>query len=39
MVDFSFQNKTIVLMIKVAMLGGAERQALGLADILIKNYI
>ncbi len=38
MVDFSFQNKTIVLMIKVAMLGGAERQALGLADFLIKNY-
>lgn len=38
MTDFSFQNKTVVLMIKVAMLGGAERQALGLADFLIKNY-
>lgn len=38
MADFNFQNKTIVLMIKVAMLGGAERQALGLADFLIKNY-
>lgn len=38
MADFSFQNKTVVLMIKVAMLGGAERQALGLADFLIKNY-
>ena len=38
MVDFNFQNKTVVLMIKVAMLGGAERQALGLANFLIKNY-
>ncbi|MCA1966386.1 MAG: glycosyltransferase family 4 protein [Flavobacterium sp.] len=38
MADFSFQNKTVVLMIKVAMLGGAERQALGLADFLIKKY-
>lgn len=38
MAKFSFQNKTVVLMIKVAMLGGAERQALGLADFLIKNY-
>lgn len=38
MANFSFQNKTVVLMIKVAMLGGAERQALGLADFLIKNY-
>ena len=38
MADFSFQNKTVVLMIKVAMLGGAERQALGLADFLIKMY-
>ena len=38
MADFSFQNKTVVLMIKVSMLGGAERQALGLADFLIKNY-
>ena len=38
MADFSFHNKTVVLMIKVAMLGGAERQALGLADFLIKNF-
>ncbi len=38
MADFSFQNKTVVLMIKVAMLGGAERQALGLARFLIENY-
>ena len=38
MTDFNFQNKTVILMIKVAMLGGAERQALGLADFLIKNY-
>jgi glycosyltransferase involved in cell wall biosynthesis len=38
MAEFNFQNKTVVLMIKVAMLGGAERQALGLADFLIKNY-
>ncbi|MFI0427152.1 MAG: glycosyltransferase family 4 protein [Flavobacterium sp.] len=38
MANFSFQNKTVVLMIKVAMLGGAERQALGLADFLKKKY-
>lgn len=38
MADFNFQNKTVVLMIKVAMLGGAERQALGLARYLIKKY-
>lgn len=38
MANFSFQNKTVILMIKVAMLGGAERQALGLADFLMKNY-
>lgn len=38
MADFSFHNKTVVLMIKVAMLGGAERQALGLARYLIKKY-
>ncbi len=38
MADFSFHNKTVVLMLKVAMLGGAERQALGLADYLIKNF-
>jgi len=36
--NFDFQNKTVVLMIKVAMLGGAERQALGLANYLIKKY-
>ncbi|MEP5340346.1 MAG: glycosyltransferase [Algibacter sp.] len=34
---FNFQDKIIVLMIKVADLGGAERQALGLADYLIKK--
>ena len=38
MSNFSFENKTVVLIIKVAMLGGAERQALGLASFLIQNY-
>lgn len=38
MAEFSFQNKTVVLMIKVAMLGGAERQALGLAAYLKEKY-
>ena len=34
MADFSFQNKTVVILIKDAILGGAERQALGLADLV-----
>ncbi|UOX34027.1 glycosyltransferase family 4 protein [Flavobacterium sediminilitoris] len=38
MEGFSFENKTVVLMIKVAMLGGAERQALGLADYLSRKF-
>lgn len=38
MKNFNFNNKTIVLLIKVAVLGGAERQALGLADYLIKKH-
>jgi glycosyltransferase involved in cell wall biosynthesis len=38
MADFSFQNKTVVLMIKLPILGGAERQALGLAAFLKENY-
>lgn len=37
MADFSFQNKTVVLMIKLSILGGAERQALGLAAFLIQK--
>ena len=38
MEKFSFNNKTIIFLIKVAALGGAERQALGLAGYLIKEY-
>lgn len=38
MIEFSFKNKNVVLLIKVAVLGGAERQALGLAKFLITNY-
>lgn len=35
---FDFNNKNVVLLLKVAVLGGAERQALGMADFLINNY-
>lgn len=35
---FTFNNKSIVLLIKVAVLGGAERQALGLAKYLKSKY-
>lgn len=38
MTHFDFNNKKIVILIKVAVLGGAERQALGMADYLIRNY-
>lgn len=38
MADFTFHDKSVILMIKLTVLGGAERQALGLADFLIKNY-
>lgn len=35
---FDFYNKNVVLLLKVAVLGGAERQALGMADFLINTY-
>ena len=38
MSKFDFYNKNVTLIIKFAVLGGAERQALGMADYLIKNY-
>ena len=38
MADFSFQNKTVVFIIKVCSLAGAERQALGLAAYLKEKY-
>jgi glycosyltransferase involved in cell wall biosynthesis len=38
MKEFTFNNKSVVLLIKVAALGGAERQALGLAKTLISQY-
>ncbi|WP_320814533.1 glycosyltransferase family 4 protein [Flavobacterium sp.] len=38
MAEFSFQNKTVVFIIKVCSLAGAERQALGLASYLKENY-
>lgn len=38
MEKFPFNNKNVVLLIKVAVLGGAERQALGLAKYLIATY-
>ena len=38
MKEFSFNNKNVVLIIKVAVLGGAERQALGLAKYLTSEY-
>ena len=37
MIEFGFQNKNIVLLIKSGVLGGAERQALGLANYLINK--
>jgi glycosyltransferase involved in cell wall biosynthesis len=36
--QFTFNNKNVVLLIKVAVLGGAERQALGLAKYLTLTY-
>ena len=38
MADFSFHNKTVVFIIKVCSLAGAERQALGLAAYLKEKY-
>ena len=38
MANFSFQNKTVVFIIKVCSLAGAERQALGLAAYLKEKY-
>lgn len=38
MADFNFQNKTVVFIIKVCSLAGAERQALGLAAYLKEKY-
>jgi len=38
MADFSFQNKNVVILIKDAILGGAERQALGFAKYLIEDF-
>lgn len=38
MADFSFQNKTVVILIKDAILGGAERQALGFAKYVKENF-
>ena len=38
MKEFIFHNKNVVLLIKVSVLGGAERQALGLAAYLKSNY-
>lgn len=35
--DFNFKNKNVVLLLKFAVLGGAERQALGMADYLINK--
>lgn len=35
---FEFFNKNVTIIIKVAVLGGAERQALGMADYLIKKF-
>lgn len=34
---FDFTSKNVVLLLKVAVLGGAERQALGMADYLINK--
>ena len=36
--EFTFQDKTIVFIIKVCALAGAERQALGLAKYLGETY-
>jgi glycosyltransferase involved in cell wall biosynthesis len=38
MKKFDFNNKKVVLILKVAVLGGAERQALGMAAFLLNNY-
>ncbi len=38
MEKFIFNDKSVVLLIKVAVLGGAERQALGLSKYLISQY-
>lgn len=38
MANFSFHNKTIVFIIKVCSLAGAERQSLGLAKYLKEKY-
>ena len=38
MSDFSFQNKNVVILIKDAILGGAERQALGFAKYVKDHY-
>lgn len=38
MSNFSFENKTVVFIIKVCSLAGAERQALGLASFLKEKY-
>jgi glycosyltransferase involved in cell wall biosynthesis len=35
---FDFANKNVLLLLKVAVLGGAERQALGMANYLINKY-
>lgn len=35
---FEFFSKNVTIIIKVAVLGGAERQALGMANYLIKKY-
>lgn len=38
MTNFSFQNKNVVILIKDAILGGAERQALGFAKYLKEQF-
>lgn len=38
MANFSFQNKNVVILIKDAILGGAERQALGFAKYIKDHY-
>lgn len=38
MANFSFQDKTVVILIKDAILGGAERQALGFAKYIKENF-
>ena len=38
MENFDFKNKKVVLLLKFAILGGAERQALGMAEYLIRNF-